>query len=122
MNYFEINFKLPSLNEYQDKCRTNRYVGAKFKADIERNICCEILSALGKKTLKRVENYPVELTIEWHEETKKRDVDNIKSAVKFILDAMRKMGILLNDSQKYISQIHDKIICDKTQKVVVYID
>lgn len=34
----EIPYKLPSLNQYINECRKNRYAGATMKAEIERNL------------------------------------------------------------------------------------
>ena len=56
---------------------------------------------------------------EWHEKTKKRDADNIASAKKFILDALVKMGVLQDDSRKYVKGFYDVIVDDKTDFVKV---
>lgn len=34
----EINMRLPSLNEYINACRSNRFQGAKMKKDVEQDI------------------------------------------------------------------------------------
>ena len=56
---------------------------------------------------------------EWHERTKRRDADNIASAKKFILDALVEMGVLPDDSRKYVKGFYDVIIDDKTDFVRV---
>ena len=56
---------------------------------------------------------------EWHEKTKKRDYDNIAFAKKFILDALVKNGVLVDDSRKYVKGGYDTIIDDKEDFVVV---
>lgn len=61
----------------------------------------------------------VMVRFEWHERTKKRDADNIASAKKFILDALVKMGVLADDSRKYVKGFYDYIIDDKEDFVVV---
>ena len=38
MYKIEIPMKLPSLNEYVNVCRTNKFKAGKYKADIEREI------------------------------------------------------------------------------------
>jgi Holliday junction resolvase RusA-like endonuclease len=58
---------------------------------------------------------------EWHEKTKRRDADNIAFAKKFILDALVKMGVLPNDSRKYVKGFYDVIIDDKSDFVKVEI-
>ena len=113
---FIINEKLPSLNEVIRENRANRYAGAKLKKDIEAIIGWSIKKA----ALKPITN-PCVIDIEWHEATKRRDVDNIQSSQKFILDALVKNGILQNDSRKYVKQIYPDIIDDITDYVVVRI-
>ena len=34
----EIPMKLPSLNQYINECRKNRYAGASMKAEIEKDL------------------------------------------------------------------------------------
>lgn len=119
--YLVINTKLPSLNEYINKNRTNRYVGAKFIKDVEDIISIFIKSACKKNTLAPVTEYPVKICIEWHEATKRRDVDNIQSAQKYILDALQQNGILKGDGRKYVAQIYHTIIDSDTDKVIVKI-
>lgn len=116
---FTIRQKLPSLNEVINAQRTNRYMGNKFKQDIESAIGMYIKQALTAGTLEPMEEQPCEVFIDWHEATQRRDADNIQSAKKFILDALQKEGVLKRDSRKYVKQIHDRIIDDKEDFVVV---
>ena len=116
MAEFIIKDKLPSLNDVIEKNRTNRYAGAKLKRDIETCIGWAIKEA----ALKPITN-PCVIEIEWHEATKRRDVDNIHSSVKFILDALVKNGILKNDSRRYVKQIYHTVVDNTTNYVVVRI-
>lgn len=120
MNQFKIKAKLPSLNDVIAKNRANRYMGAKFKKEIEEVIGWAIKQALTMRTLKPVEK-PCYLEIDWHEATKRRDADNVQSSQKFILDAMVENGILKNDSRRYVKQIYHQIIDDNDDYVVVRI-
>ena len=97
MNSFIIKQKLPSLNDYIGACRSNAYMGAKFKSEVEEERGWDIRQALASGTLHKVET-PVIVKITWAERTKKRDVDNIQSSQKFILDALvkTKFGIITN--------------------------
>ena len=109
MNYhFTVNGKLPSLNEVIAKNRTNKYAGAKYKKDIETFIITMIKTAQRAGTIKPI-NEPCEIYIYWNEQTKRRDVDNIQSAQKFILDALVRSGILIDDCRKYVRQIYHVI-------------
>lgn len=119
MNYeLVINQQLPSYNEYVDANRSHWSKGAKFKKTIDTQIGYEILRAKAVKKLAPFSD-PCVIYIEWHEKTKKRDVDNIQSAQKFILDALQIMKIIPNDSRRYIKQINHKIVDDDRDYVKV---
>ena len=117
-NTFIIPQKLCSLNEYVAACRSNAYMGAKFKKDVEEVIGWSIRQALASKTLHKVDK-PVIIKMTFSERTKRRDVDNIQSSQKFVLDALVKTGVLVDDSRKYVKQIYHEIIDDKKDYVVV---
>lgn len=119
-NMFIIHGKLPSLNEYVDECRRNRYSSNKYKKNIELFIKAEIHNAKVRKTLSAL-NQPVFVVFEWHEKTKRRDSDNIAFAKKFILDAMQSAGIIPNDNRKYVKGFSDVIVDDKDDFVIVKI-
>jgi Holliday junction resolvase RusA-like endonuclease len=120
-NLFWIYRQLPSLNEYIEQCRRNKYAGANFKTKIENAICADIRAALEQGILRPVGEKACELAITYFEKTRKRDVDNIQSANKFILDAMRKEHIIINDSQKYVKQVHCLIDYSDNDHVLVEI-
>lgn len=108
-----IDAKLPSLNEVVAKNRANRYMGAKMKREVQDMIGWYIR----KSDLKPVDCCTI--SIKWHEKTRRRDVDNIQSAQKFILDALVENGILKDDSRRYVRQIYHEIIDDTTDYVEV---
>lgn len=118
MNKFVIEQKLPSMNEYIRSCRANKYAGAEFKSSVESLIGWSIKSAMSKGTLKPIDK-PCEVYIYWHEATRRRDVDNIQSAQKFILDALQHFKIIKNDSRRYVKQIRHEVIDDTTNYVTV---
>lgn len=118
MNTFTINKKLPSLNEYINVCRRNKYQAAQYKRDIEEAIGWEITYAKSKGTLTPTAN-PIVVHFEWHEKTKRRDADNIASAKKYILDAMQKYSVIPNDNRRYVKGFHDSIIDSDRDYVVV---
>lgn len=117
---FDIMQKLPSLNDYINACRTNKYKGAKFKDDIETYIGWAIRQAMCEGKVKPTKK-PIKITFIWHERTKRRDADNIASAKKYILDAMQKQGIIPNDSRKYVKGFTDEIVDDIADYVEVMI-
>lgn len=93
-------------------------MGNKYKSEVEEVIGWSIKQAIASKSLHKI-NWPVIVVFEWHEKTKRRDADNIASAKKFILDALVKQGVLIDDSRKYVKGFYDKIIDDKRDYVVV---
>lgn len=108
MNEFTINAKLPSLNDYIGACRANKYKGATFKRDVEEVIIWAIKQAQAKGTLKPTDK-PCEIIMDFYEKTKRRDVDNIQSSQKFILDAMVQQKVIPNDTQHYVKNIFHTI-------------
>lgn len=118
MNRFIVNAKLPSLNEYIDVCRSNKYQAAGYKRDIEEMIGWAIKQALVKRELKAT-NKPCIVKFTWIEKDARRDYDNIAFAKKFILDAMQKQGIIPNDNRKYVKGFTDSFGIGDNYKVIV---
>ena len=106
---FTILGRLDGLNAYTTKNRTNPYAGAKMKHQNEK----VVIYYIRKAKLKKVEKFPIKLKIKWYEPNKRRDVDNICFAVKFIQDALVKEGIIPDDSQQYITSIEHEVLVDK---------
>lgn len=112
---FEIKQRLPSFNEYINRCRSNKYVGAKMKKDIEQDIYIYILEQLRNLKIRK----PVNVTFTWVESNKRRDLDNVCFAKKFILDALQKAEVLENDNSTYVRGFIDKFEYGKESKVIV---
>lgn len=110
----EIEGRLPSLNEYIDACRKNRYEGAKMKRQSEQLIWLYI------RWLPEFKE-PVTIHFHWVEENKKRDPDNVAAGKKFVLDALVESGKLKDDGPKYVKGFVDTFEYGKTSKVVLTI-
>lgn len=110
-----IDLKLPSLNEYINACRRNRYVGAKMKANVEQDIAFFINKL-------PVFEKPIKIHFHWIEESKKRDFDNVSFSKKFILDAMVKCGKLKDDNRKYVNGFADTFSYGDKAGVVLEIE
>lgn len=121
INTFTVHAKLPSLNDVINVNRNNRYQGNNFKKEIEEVIGWDIKRALAAGTLKPVEK-PCVIYIEFHESSKRRDVDNIQSSQKFLLDSMVRNGVLKNDSRRYVKQTYPVVVDDSEDFVVVKIE
>lgn len=111
----EIPMKLPSLNDYINACRANRYKGSSMKKDVEDDIGYFINQL---PTFSR----PIKINFTWIEANKKRDYDNICFAKKFILDAMQKCGKLENDNRKWVTGFTDSFELGKEYKVILDIE
>ena len=111
----EIPMKLPSLNNYIDACRFNRYAGAKMKTKTEDEISMYL------QTLPHFER-PIKIHFRWVEDNKRRDLDNIASAKKFILDAMVKTGVLTDDNRKCVVAFTDTFEYSTEAKVILEIE
>ena len=109
MQKFIIRGRLDGLNEYTNKNRRNPYAGAKMKKDNETIVIYYIKFF----KLKKVDKYPIKIKIDWYEKNRKRDIDNITFATKFILDGIVKAEIMQNDSQKYVNEIEHHVYIDK---------
>lgn len=118
MNEFVIKEQIGGLNDYQNACRSHWSKGSKFKKEIEETIGWYIRIALSKGTLTPV-SYPIDIVFEWHEKVQKRDTDNIQSGQKFIIDAMRSHGVIVNDNRKYVKQTYHQIIDGSKEDFVI---
>ena len=107
--------KLPSLNDYIRVCRSNAFEASKFKKKIESELAFYMLR------LPIFEN-PVKIHFHWVEGNKRRDLDNIAFAKKFVLDAMVKIGKLKDDNRKCVTAFTDTFSYAEESKVVLEIE
>lgn len=105
---FVIPGRLPSLNDYINACRKNKYAGAKFKKDTE-----EFIRYCIKNAKLQPLSVPAALFVKWYEPNEKRDADNVQSGQKYILDALVSEKILKNDTRRYVKQINHEILTDR---------
>lgn len=115
----ELPFKLPSLNDYIHILNRNKFEANNFKKGIEGDIIWAIKKAKTPRILKKVK-----ITYTWIEKNKKRDIDNVSSARKFINDALQKAGIINNDSPSYVVGQTDIFLYDKLkgERVIVELE
>lgn len=99
---------LPNLNDYIKACRTNRYVGAKMKADVEAIITAHIKEQIPNVHFEGT----VELNFKWFEKNRRRDLDNISASKKFILDALVSNGTIVADGWKGVIGFTDNFYID----------
>jgi len=100
---------LPGLNEYVNAERTNKYLAAKLKAQVEAT-----LVLVAKSQLRGVRiTGPVSIHYRWIEPNARRDKDNVAFAKKFIQDSLVKAGILAGDGWSHIEGFSDAFEIDK---------
>ena len=102
--------KLPGLNDYIAAERTNRHTGAKMKA-YNGNIVSVAIRQCFRGV--RIEK-PVYMEYTWYEPNKRRDLDNISSfGRKVIQDALVQCGVINDDGWKYVVGFSDRFDVDK---------
>ena len=111
----EIKAKLPSCNEYINANRNSKYLGANMKRITEETIYYYI------KDLPVFEK-PIKIDFTWVEDNKRRDLDNVCFAKKFILDAMVKCGKLKDDNRNCVTGFTDTFEYAKETKVILEIE
>lgn len=110
---FTITGRLDGLNEYTRKCRSNKYAGAQMKEKNENIVKLAIYRSVGTGTRYPRFERKVHITYKWYEETKRRDLDNIAFAKKFIQDALVGYGVLEGDGWRHIAGFTDEFYIDK---------
>lgn len=108
----EIPLKLPSANDYINVCRYNKYGANKFKHAVQDQIAPFLAD------LPRFET-PQRIHFLWVEGNKRRDLDNICFAKKFILDALVELGKLKDDNRKFVAAFTDDFTYGKEHKVIL---
>lgn len=101
---------LPNLNDYIAAERTNRHKGAKMKADSGNVVAVAIRQCLRGVKIEK----PVYMKYTWYEPNKRRDLDNISSfGRKVIQDALVNAAALKDDGWKHVVGFSDRFEVDK---------
>ena len=110
---FEIPGRLPGLNELVGNSHWATYARKK-KVNGEMVMACIMFHRL--KPIKG----KARVTITCYEPNARRDEDNIISgAGKIILDALKKTGIIHDDSQKWCHVVHNPVEVDRDNPRIV---
>lgn len=120
MNHFIIPARLPGLNELISANRANRYKGAALKKETDTLICFSIRAAVRSGECWPV-TLPAAVHLHFQERNRRRDLDNIFSGSKFILDAMKAEGIIRDDSQRYVRILAYSFEVGDTDEITVTI-
>lgn len=121
MVQFRIDAQLPSLNDYINKLKSpkGKTLGAVFKAQTDA-LCMDYMLPV-KVAARALCREPVLILFKWNEKSKRRDLDNVYSGKKYILDAMQKCGIIDNDNYTHIKGEYDTVIYGEKDFVTVKI-
>jgi Holliday junction resolvase RusA-like endonuclease len=103
-----IPHELTDLNSYIQAERGNKFAAAGIKETMT-HIC-----SLYARSLKPIDKR-VKITFTWYCKNQKKDPDNIAFAKKFILDALVKSRILVNDGWKQIVGFTDYFEVDENK-------
>ena len=104
-----ISGRLDNLNDYITACRTNQYKGAHLKRRNEDRVRQAIYEQLGRLRI----NKPVQMTYRWYERARRRDLDNVSSfGRKVIQDSLVDTCVLKNDGWKEIRGFSDEFYVD----------
>ena len=101
--------RLDNLNDYINAERSNRYKGAQMKSDNEAVVIAAIRKCLKGVKIER----PVYMEYRWYEYNNRRDLDNISSfGRKVIQDALVHTHVLKDDGWKNITGFQDSFAVD----------
>lgn len=104
--------KLPSLNEFISACNKNPKAGGRMKLEDQNRVEWFIRSQLRGVRIKK----PVIMVYTWYEPNRKRDLDNISSyGRKVIQDALVHCGVIHNDGWKQILGFSDRFYVDRKE-------
>lgn len=104
---FEIPGTLPTLNQYVNRERTNRFSAASLKRKTQDYIRAFILDA---------PKFPGQVTVwfSWIRPDMRSDKDNVAFAKKFVLDALQEAGVITKDSWKLCTPYDRKFAVNKS--------
>lgn len=115
---FEIDKRLLGLNEYTKYNRANKYLGAEMKRKEQEYIIWCIKEQLGNIKITK----PVIGHFTWIEHNKRRDLDNICFAKKFILDALVEAEVLQDDNRRIVTNFTDSFDYEDKSRVIVELE
>lgn len=108
-----LRYPFMDLNTFINLERTNRYKGADAKKK-QTNIAYALLPKIKLSP-------PVHIVYNWYVKNKRKDLDNIAFAKKFINDGIVKKGLLPNDGWQDIAGFTDNFFVDKNERVELLI-
>ncbi len=100
--------RMPGFNDYAAAERANRYAAAEMKRrQTERAGVAAVEQGMPRFT------EPVLITFTWVERDRRRDMDNVCFAKKFILDGLVRAGVIEDDKPRYVAGLADRFGYDR---------
>lgn len=109
-----LNASIMTLNEYISIERGNRYRAAKAKREHTKKI--EFLARMPHNFI--VIDKKKDVLINWFVPNNRVDHDNIAFGAKFIFDGLKNAGVIVDDSPRYIGNIHNTFTVDKSRTYI----
>lgn len=109
--------RLPGTNEIVAANRANRYKGAEMKRKTEAS-----LQAQWIPQIRRRYTGPVIIRVSFYERDMRRDDDNVFGGLKFVLDALCKSRVIVDDNPKMCHVLPERFTDRKWPRVVVDIE
>jgi hypothetical protein len=109
---YEVN--IPTLNEYIDYERTNKYHAARVKKATTNRIKWWTM----EQTRQKLPGMH-DLVLIWQRNNKVHDADNVYAGIKFLLDGIVAAGTIPDDSRKHIRHISHRIEQGVSNKVEI---
>ncbi len=105
----------PSLNDYIRALNANRFQGAAMKRE-----CTETAAWCARAARMPRFSRPVTVRFTWVERNRRRDLDNVAFAKKFVLDGLVAAGVIGNDTPQYVAGFEDRFEYDgRNPRIVV---
>lgn len=110
-----IEGTLPGMNDVISRNRNTWQSGAALKKRSTDWCYAFFFNALRTGAIKPVTKQ-VDIHVKWYEKNRRRDHDNVLAGgLKMILDGAVKAGVLPDDSQKWVADIHSEIDVDRNR-------
>lgn len=108
---------MPGLNEYVEESYQSRWNGNRMKKK-----WTNVVKEAAKSQHEPAHETQVDVFVLWVEPNRKRDKDNIRFAMKFILDGLVKAKVIPNDTWRWIGRLSDDFAVDRENpRVEIYL-
>lgn len=96
------------LNTYIQAERGSRFAASGIKKEQTDLVywACKV------QKVSKVTNYPVTIKFTWYSKNKRKDIDNISFAKKYILDGLVQAMVLEDDSRKFVTGFEETFLID----------